>query len=101
MVSRFPLGRMKPQGHAPGLPLSCSQGGHLSTASSTCFKNAVMGVGSWGGLLWRERGDPWESQVKKTILEERRSLLCGPASVVLLDLWGFSRWARQLGQRGW
>lgn len=45
-------------------------GGSLSIASSTCLENAMMGAGSWAGLLQRERGDPWESQAKKAPLGE-------------------------------
>lgn len=43
-----------------------------------------MKVGSRGGLLQGERGDPWESQAKK-----------GESWSVVQDLWSFCRWARQ------
>ena len=72
-------GEMEAPGAGGASPFQ-QPGGHLSIASSTCLENAVVGAGSWVGLLHRERGDPWESRAKKAPLGEGKSLFCGPAS---------------------
>lgn len=47
LANHFPLGRLKLQGHALGLPLSCSQVVTCPQHLPPVWKNAVMGAGSW------------------------------------------------------
>lgn len=54
----FPSGEMEAPGTCTGASPLLQPGGSLSIASSTCSENALMGAGSWVGLLQRERGTP-------------------------------------------